>query len=150
MPCESYNHTKHYITNVGRKIITHLKEKLVKQLNPQLSISELKSRQIRMFEFDNYRCFGFFKNDMLIGISSGWITVRLYSDKQLEIDNIIIDNTVQSKGYGKSFVCEIESWAKSNDCKTVELNTYTQNNRSHKFYCNQGYNILGFHFQKKI
>lgn len=123
---------------------------LTKLLNPTISVSDLESRQTQMFEFENYKCFGLFEGDKLIGIASGWITVRLYSDKQLEIDNFIIDNTIQSKGYGKSFLNKIESWAKTNDCKTVELNTYVQNSRSHKFYFNQGYSILGFHFQKDL
>ena len=43
-----------------------------------------------------------------------------------------------------------ENWAKENDCKTIELNSYVQNSKSHKFYYNLGYAILGFHFQKKI
>ena len=33
---------------------------------------------------------------------------------------------------------------------TVELNTYVTNDRSHKFYFNQGYSILGYHFQKEL
>jgi GNAT superfamily N-acetyltransferase len=124
--------------------------KLTRQLNANMPISELESRQSKMFEFENYKCFGLFENDKLIGISSGWITVRLYSEKQLEIDNVIIDNTIQSKGYGKIFMNEIESWAKINNCKTLELNTYVENDRSHKFYFNQGFHILGFHFQKHL
>jgi GNAT superfamily N-acetyltransferase len=124
--------------------------RLIRQLNPNMPISELESRQSKMFEFENYKCFGLFENDKLIGISSGWITVRLYSEKQLEIDNVIIDNTIQSKGYGKIFMNEIESWAKINNCKTLELNTYVENDRSHKFYFNQGFHILGFHFQKHL
>ena len=123
---------------------------LTNQLNPTLAISELESRQLQMFEFENYKCFGLFEGDKLIGVSSGWITVRLYSGKQLEIDNFIIDSTIQSKGFGKLFINEIESWAKANNCKTVELNTYVQNDRSHKFYFNQGFRILGFHFQKLL
>lgn len=123
---------------------------LTKLLNPNLPISILETRQVEMFEFENYRCFGLFEGDKLIGVSSGWIAVKLYSGKQLEIDNVIIDNTIQSKGYGTFFIAEIESWAKTNNCETVELNTYTQNGRSHKFYFNQGYNILGFHFQKNL
>ncbi len=124
--------------------------RLTKQLNPDISISELKNRQTKMFKFDTYHCFGLFKNDKLIGVSSGWITIRLYSDKQLEIDNVIIDNTLQSNGYGKLFMTEIELWAKINSCKTVELNTYVQNDKSHKFYFNQGFHVLGFHFQKHL
>lgn len=124
--------------------------KLTKQLNEDLPLSELESRQAQMFEFENYRCFGLFEGDQLIGVSSGWITVRLYSGKQVEIDNVIIDASVQSKGYGAKFIAEIEQWAKANNCKTVELNTYTSNTRSHKFYYLHGFRILGFHFQKSV
>lgn len=123
---------------------------LICQLNPDMPISELEKRQLKMFDFDNYICFGLFEKDELIGVSSGWVTVRLYSDKQLEIDNVIIDGNIQSKGYGKHFMHEIESWAKTNQCKTLELNSYVQNERSHKFYFNQGFQILGFHFQKRL
>jgi GNAT superfamily N-acetyltransferase len=124
--------------------------RLTRQLNPDIDITELEKRQSEMFGLDTYTCFGLFEKGILIGVSSGWITVRLYSGKQLEVDNVIIDSTIQSKGYGKLFMDEIESWAKTNHCKTVELNTYVQNGRSHKFYFKQGFEILGFHFQKLL
>jgi len=123
---------------------------LTKLLNPDMPIAELESRLLKMFAYDNYTCFGLYENDQLIGVSSGWISIRLYSNRQLEMDNVIIHPSIQSKGYGKLFMKEIESWAKANDCQTVELKTYVENGRSHKFYFNQGFHILGFHFQKNI
>ncbi len=124
--------------------------KLTQQLNPDIPISKLKERQLKMFEFENYKCFGLFDGKQLVGLSSGWITVKLYSGKQLEVDNVVVDNTIQSKGLGSVMMKEIELWVKENDCETIELNTYIQNDRSHKFYFNQGYKILGFHFQKQL
>ena len=123
---------------------------LGQQLNPKLTLEEVQAYQQEMFQFPSYNCFGLFVGEKLIGISSGWITVRLYSGKQLEVDNVIIDNNIQSKGYGKKFFELIENWAKENGCKTIELNTYVQNSRSHKFYYNLGFSILGFHFWKHI
>ena len=123
---------------------------LGQKLNPKLTLEKVKEYQKEMFNFHNYRCFGLFLDDKIIGISSGWITVRLYSGKQLEVDNVIIDNNLQSKGYGKKLFEFIEKWAKENSCKTIELNTYVQNSKSHKFYYNLGYSILGFHFWKHI
>lgn len=123
---------------------------LTLQLNPDLDKDILSKRQRAMFEFENYYCFGCFEQDQLIGISSGWMTVRLYSGKQLEIDNFVMDVSIHSKGHGKQFLELIEVWCKTQDCETVELNTYVSNYRSHKFYFNQGYKILGFHFQKLI
>jgi len=124
--------------------------KLTQQLNSETSIKILNELQQEMFTFRNYKCFGIYKNDELIGLSSGWMTIRLYSGKQLEIDNVIIDKPFQSQGYGKILLDYIENWALKNACKTIELNTYVENSRSHKFYFNQGYKVLGFHFQKYI
>ena len=123
---------------------------LGQQLNPKLTLAETKAYFLQMFTFDSYTCFAVFINAKLVGISSGWTTVRLYSGKQLEVDNVIIDSSVQSKGVGKLFFEFIEKWAKEKDYKTIELNTYVQNSRSHKFYFNLGYSILGFHFWKHI
>ena len=103
-----------------------------------------------MFSFDHYHCFGIFKDNNLVGLSSGWVTVRFYCGKQLEVDNLMIEPELQSKGYGKILMEYLENWAKDNGCLTVELNTYVFNERSHKFYFNQGYKIIGYHFQKSL
>lgn len=123
---------------------------LGQQLNSKLSLDEIQSYLHQMFSQQNYMCFGAYLDDELVGVSSGWTTVRFYSGKQLEVDNVIIDASVQSKGIGKQFFHYIENWAKENDYKTIELNTYVTNSKSHKFYFNIGFSILGFHFWKKI
>lgn len=123
---------------------------LGQQLNSKLTLDEIQSYLHQMFNQQNYMCFGVYLNDELIGVSSGWTTIRFYSGKQLEVDNVIIDANFQSKGIGYHFFQYIENWAKENDYKTIELNTYVQNSKSHKFYFNLGYSILGFHFWKKI
>ena len=123
---------------------------LGQQLNPKLTSKQIKTYLLQMFEFETYTCFGVFLNDKLVGISSAWTTVRLYSGKQLEVDNVVIDSSQQSKGLGKMFFEFIENWAKKNKYNTIELNTYVQNSKSHKFYYNLGYSILGFHFWKRI
>ncbi|VXB77050.1 GNAT family N-acetyltransferase (fragment) [Flavobacterium sp. 9AF] len=115
-----------------------------------MEINLIKKRQQEMFQFSNYICFGLYLENKLIAITCGWIMVRIYSGKQLEIDNVILDKEHHSKGYGTILLNYIEEWAKQNEFETIELNTYVQNYRSHKFYFNQGYKILGYHFQKKI
>ncbi len=123
---------------------------LTQQLNTDRPEMILRKRQTEMFQFNNYTCFGFYVNEMLVGVSSGWITVKLYSGKQLEIDNVIVDQQHRSKGYGAIFIDAIEQWAKENQFETVELNAYVKNSRGHKFYFTKGYGIIGFHFLKEI
>ena len=121
-----------------------------KLLNPDKSNGEIESSLTEMFSFENYHCFGLYQDEKLVGISGGWITVRIYSGKQLEIDHFVIDDTIRSGGLGKIFVTHIENWSIENNCKTIELNAYVQSDRAHKFYFQNGYKVLGFHFQKKI
>ncbi|MCX8473461.1 MAG: GNAT family N-acetyltransferase [Sediminibacterium sp.] len=120
------------------------------QLNPDKSFEEIKQYSELMFEMENYICFGLVKNNQIIGISSGWTTIRFYSGKQLEIDNVVISKEHQSKKYGNYMLSFIESWAKERAYKYIELNTLVQNTKSHKFYYNFGFEILGYHFVKKI
>ena len=123
---------------------------LTQQLNPNKELSVLKAYLKEMFSYNNYYCFGLFMNNKLIGVSSGWETIKLYSGKQLELDNVVIDTEYRSKGYGQLFFKLIEEWVKKNYFNTIELNTYVKNSASHKFYFNNGMKIIGYHFQKEI
>ncbi|WP_456442016.1 GNAT family N-acetyltransferase [Psychroserpens sp.] len=131
------------------KNLIRVKELLL-QLNPEKEGKYFELKLEQMHRFKNFKCFGLYENNKIIGISSGWTTVRIYCGKQLELDNVIIDEQLQSKGLGKIFIDKIEDWALQKDYKSLSLNTYVSNSRSHKFYFNQGFDILGFHFQKLI
>jgi len=125
-------------------------EELLIQLNPDKEEKYIQQIIEQMNTFKNYKCFGLYENDKIIGISSGWTSMRIYCGKQLELDNVIIDEKLQSKGLGTIFFNKIEEWALHKGYQSINLNTYVSNSRSHKFYFNQGFKILGFHFQKLI
>ena len=123
---------------------------LLCQLNPKQTPQQLEQKILEMLAYDNYYCFGLWEDEKLVALCGGWITTRLYSGKQLEIDNIIVDQSLRSKGYGEKLVEHIAEWSKQQGCITLELNTYVSNSRSHKFYFNQGMEIIGYRFQKYL
>ena len=132
--------------------ISHI-EKIVEflpHLNPGMSLEIMRERQVEMLKLDNYTCFGYFENDELTAICSCWHLVKIYSGKQIEVDNFITKPNLQSKGIGKYFLSYIEDYARKNGYESVELNTLVSNDKSHKFYFNEGYRILGYHFEKKL
>ena len=131
------------------KNLNRVKE-LLTQLNPEKCEKYIGLILEQMQTFQNFTCFGLYEKNRIIGIASGWTSMRVYCGKQLELDNVIIDNNLQSKGLRNLFFKKIENWALQNDYKSLNLSTYVSNSRSHKFYFNQGFNILGFHFQKLI
>jgi GNAT superfamily N-acetyltransferase len=123
---------------------------LANKLHPQLDSATVRAYLAEMFSYATYHCFGLWQQGALVAMSNGWITVRIYSGKQLEVDNVIVDPDLRSQGVGKYFFKHIDQWADEHGCKTIELNTFVANSKSHKFYFNEGYKILGFHFQKVL
>ena len=123
---------------------------LVIELNKKDSFELQQSRLERMFNYPSYNCFGWRENGQLLAVSGTWITERIYSGKQLEIDHFVVNPQFRSQGIGKAFIQEIEKLAIKNDCLKMELNAYVNNSGAHKFYLNEGYRVLGFHFQKDL
>jgi len=109
----------------------------------------LKQRFAEMVT-QNYECAVIYDDDTLIGVTGLWFCTRHYAGKTVEIDHVYIEEDYRSKGLGKQFLSWIYDYAKTKGCNTVELNTYVQNYPSHKFYYNEGFEILGYHFLKKI
>ncbi len=123
---------------------------LLQHLNPSMSPNLIENHLSAMADMPNYTCFGLFLDNKMVGISSGWITVRIYCGKQLEIDNVVIDPNHQSKGLGAFFMNAIKQWSAQKNFTAIGLNTYVQNTPSHKFYFNHGFGIIGYHFEHTL
>tara|TARA_R110002049_G_scaffold260851_4_gene436847 strand:+ start:671 stop:1096 length:426 start_codon:yes stop_codon:yes gene_type:complete len=123
---------------------------LVYALN-EAKVSEdvLKSRFDEM-KNQNYECAGIYLKNDLIGVSGLWFCTRHYMGKSVELDHVYIAPEHRGNGIGKQFMKWIYNYVKQKGCNSVELNTYVQNYPSHKFYYNEGFEILGYHFLKKI
>lgn len=123
---------------------------LAKELNPKLDLTTIQSRFEVIINSPNSFVFGILKDDIIIGCSTAWETTRLYSGKQIELDNVVISSKYRSQGIGKALMNHIEQWAINNKFETIELNAYVKNHEAHKFYLNLGYKTIGLHFQKQL
>ena len=123
---------------------------LAGQLNTAVASAELHRRLMEAWNITGYHCLGLFKAgvEQPIGISSAWITTRLYGGKLVELDNVIIDP--EHRGVGGFFMEMLEAWAVDKGCKRMELKTYVANARSHKYYFNHGFDIRAFYFVKQV
>jgi len=109
----------------------------------------LNERFLEMVQ-QNYECVVILNKDKIIGVCGLWFCTRHYAGKSVEVDHVYIDEAYRGKGLGKQFFKWIYNYVKHKDCKTIELNTYVSNYPSHKFYYNEGFEILGYHFLKKF
>jgi GNAT superfamily N-acetyltransferase len=123
---------------------------LVKELSEnKISESVLRNRFSEMVT-QNYECAVIYHKNEIVGITGLWYCTRHYSGRSVELDHVIIDKRHRNKGLGKKFMTWIGNYVKDKGYEALELNTYVQNYPSHKFYYNLGFQILGYHFLKKL
>lgn len=123
---------------------------LVYQLNDgEVSEKLLKSRFDEM-KHQSYECAVIFDGNTLVGVTGLWFCTRHYVGKSVELDHVYILPEHRGNGLGKQFMAWINNYVKALVCNSIELNTYVQNYPSHKFYYNEGFEILGYHFLKKL
>lgn len=121
---------------------------LVQKINSKTPEELLKQRFLEMIELPHYECIGLFVDEKLVGVTGLWYTTRHYIGKSVEPDHVVIDEAYRGKKLGKQFFKWIYEYTALKGCEAVELNTYTGNTKSHKFYYNEGFDIYGFHFLK--
>ncbi|WP_407556173.1 GNAT family N-acetyltransferase [Winogradskyella sp. 4-2091] len=123
---------------------------LVYELNDfKISEAILKTRFNEM-KNQNYECAVISADNELVGVTGMWFCTRHYIGKSVELDHVFIKPEHRGNGLGKQFMAWINNYVIEKGCNSVELNTYVQNNPSHKFYFNEGFEILGYHFLKKL
>ncbi|SHJ06657.1 GNAT family N-acetyltransferase [Algibacter luteus] len=123
---------------------------LVYKLNDFKVTEDSLSQRFSEMINQNYECAGIYDNEKLIGVCGLWYCTRHYSGKSAEADHVYIDDGYRGQGLGKKFFDWIYNYLINKGFETIELNTYVSNNQSHKFYFNEGFKILGYHFLKKL
>ncbi|XLS27485.1 GNAT family N-acetyltransferase [Flavobacteriaceae bacterium M23B6Z8] len=111
---------------------------------------ELLLQRLDEMILQGYKCVGIYEGDKLIGICGIWILVKYYMGKHIELDNAVIDPEYRGKGLGALLSKWIINYANSIGCNGAELNCYVQSFDAQKFWINQGYKIVGYHFQQKL
>jgi len=122
---------------------------LLHVLNSAISDEVLDARLQEMV-VQGYRCVGIFDGERLIGCAGLWMLVKYYVGRHLEVDNVIILPEYRGQGIGKRLMQWIYDYARENDCEASELNCYVGNAEGQKFWMNEGYRVIGFHYQKKL
>ena len=123
---------------------------LVQKLTNNKFSDEILKERFEEMVTQNYECAVIENDGALLGVCGIWYCTRHYAGKSAELDHVYIDDEFRGKGLGKKFLAWIYDYVKTKGCQSAELNTYVHNYPSHKFYYNEGFEILGYHFFKKL
>lgn len=79
-------------------------------------------------------------NENIVGVLTSELQEKLHRERlQLFIEDLIVEETKRNKGIGKAMLENAVEFAKDNNCEVVELTTYKDNVKAHKFYESNGF-----------
>lgn len=91
------------------------------------------------------------ENEQIVGILTAELQTKLHREKkQIFIEDLVVDEKCRNRGIGKELLQNAINYAKSNDCDIVELTSYIDNEKAHKFYENNGFIKHSYKFKKYI
>ena len=122
---------------------------LLRILNDAISEETLHERLHEMVA-QGYECVGAYDEGRLIGISGLWTLTKYYVGRHIEPDNVVILPEYRGKAVGEKLMEWIYAYGRSKGCVASELNCYVTNSGGQKFWANEGYRVIGFHYQKTL
>ena len=91
------------------------------------------------------------ENGIILGVLISLVINRLVKSKNiLFVDDLIVNKDYRSNGIGDLLMQNTINFAKEHNCETIELKSYINNEKSHKFYEKNGFKKLHYVFKKKI
>jgi GNAT superfamily N-acetyltransferase len=74
---------------------------------------------------------------------AGWIGASLFRSIEtascVEINGLVVDNGIRSRGIGKILLSAVEEWARSIGFDVISVHSNVTRDRAHRFYLNNGY-----------
>lgn len=134
---------------LGKRDLSHILPMIQELSDFQISEELLQQRLADMIS-QNYQCAAILYGEQIVGICGMWFCTRHYIGKSMEIDHVFIKTAYRNQGLGKRFMNWIYNYAESLEVEAIELNTYLKNKPSHRFYKNEGFKALAYHFVKPL
>jgi len=78
---------------------------------------------------------------------AGWrVQEKLSVGRHVYVDDLVTDETVRSRGYGKAMLDWLKVEVKRLGCARLQLDSGTFRKDTHAFYLREGLRIEAFHF----
>lgn len=100
---------------------------------------------------EGYRQFALVEDDEIVSIAGVRASTTLYHGKHTWIYDLVTREDRRSEGFGRELLGFVESWARDEDCRVIELASGLWRERAHSFYENDlGYERYCYTFKKDL
>jgi GNAT superfamily N-acetyltransferase len=116
---------------------------LAVQLGYECTGEEVQKRLSQMQDPNGYAVF---VAKLPQGRIAGWIGAYLFrsveTESCAEINGLVVDQNVRSRGIGKMLLDSAEQWARSVGCDAISVRSNVKRDRAHRFYRKNGYELV--------
>ncbi|PIQ48363.1 MAG: hypothetical protein COW03_11030 [Cytophagales bacterium CG12_big_fil_rev_8_21_14_0_65_40_12] len=124
--------------------------RLLKQLVPSLlSFDEFQQTYADKEKY-GYHLVALYDSSKIVCVAGLRFNVYYEVGKYLFIDDLVVDESLRSKGIGTTMFTKLEEYARKNKCKQIQLDTSVSLHETHKFYYNQNMQTTQYHMTKKV
>ncbi|HYH78173.1 MAG TPA: GNAT family N-acetyltransferase [Longimicrobium sp.] len=120
------------------------------QLRPHIPRGDYVSIVRGMMGSDGYRLAALEDGGTVRAVAGYRFMHMLYCGKLLYVDDLVSDETVRSRGYGKELLDWLKAEARDNGCSELQLISRVTREQAHRFYFREGLSIECFEFRIKL
>jgi len=123
---------------------------VMRQLRPHIAREEYISIVQRMMDSDGYRLAAVMDDGQVRAVAGYRFMHMLYCGKLLYVDDLVTDDRVRSRGYGKEMMDWLKAEARGQGCSELQLISRVTREQAHRFYFREGLAIECFEFRIKL
>lgn len=124
---------------------------VMQQLRPHLNEATYVEAVSRMMKESSFRLAAIADDDGSVrGVAGYRFMEMLYCGKILYVDDLAVDETQRSRGYGAALIAWLMGRARAEGCTQIHLDSGVQREAAHKFYFREGFTIMGYHFRRGL
>src|SRR5687768_17324091 len=96
---------------------------LIEKHNAKIAPEELRRRLDAMIPH-GYHCIAAFLDERIVGVAGYWLGARFYCGEYMDVDNVVVEESLRSRGIGAQMMAWLENKAQELGCKVVVLDSY--------------------------
>src|SRR5687768_13798842 len=120
------------------------------QLRPHLVREEYVPLVRGLMASDGFRLAAVVDGGEVRAVAGYRIMSMLYCGRLLYLDDLVSDERVRSRGYGKRLLDWLKEEGRREGCSELQLISRTVREQAHRFYFREGFGIECFHFRAKL